>query len=246
MSSARHPTSADRVGRFERIAIVVGVCLPVPLVAATGLSIPLPAVVERLAAALVPWAEAATLSQHSLASRSGSIVFAPGELSTAELATAPSAPVAGREAPAPTPDGARAPEDRASDPADRSDATDDDPADVPVAGPTEPTPAGPSPRKDQPTAGGDGPKPESGDEPGPTPDATDPEPSGGGTEPPPPAPGPDPATKPVEDAVDDVVETVEPVVDTAADTVEDTTDTVTDVASDPVGTVGGIVPPLGG
>src|SRR6185312_1818735 len=37
-----------------------GICLPVPLLAATGLSVPLPNVVERLAAALVPWAEPVT------------------------------------------------------------------------------------------------------------------------------------------------------------------------------------------
>lgn len=45
----------------ERILIVLGVCLPVPLLAMTGLSIPLPATVERLAASLVPWASAAPL-----------------------------------------------------------------------------------------------------------------------------------------------------------------------------------------
>jgi hypothetical protein len=42
---------------WERTLIVLGICLPVPLLALTGLAIPLPATVERIAAALVPWAE---------------------------------------------------------------------------------------------------------------------------------------------------------------------------------------------
>jgi len=40
-------------GRWERIFAVLGVCLPVPLLALTGLSIPLPARVERIDAALI-------------------------------------------------------------------------------------------------------------------------------------------------------------------------------------------------
>ena len=47
--------------RLEHVALVLGVCLPVPLLAVTGLSIPLPSSVERLAAALVPWAETSSL-----------------------------------------------------------------------------------------------------------------------------------------------------------------------------------------
>ena len=39
---------------------MLGICLPVPALALTGLSIPLPTTVERLAAALVPWAEASS------------------------------------------------------------------------------------------------------------------------------------------------------------------------------------------
>ena len=61
MSAIEYPTFALRAPstgrRLETIAIAIGICLPVPLLAATGLSVPLPNVVERIAAALVPWAE---------------------------------------------------------------------------------------------------------------------------------------------------------------------------------------------
>jgi hypothetical protein len=67
--------------RWDRILVVLGVCLPIPLCAATGLSIPLPAPVERLAVALVPWADAATLDGNEALTggENGSIVHAPGE-----------------------------------------------------------------------------------------------------------------------------------------------------------------------
>jgi hypothetical protein len=58
--------------------IVLGICLPVPLFAATGLTIPLPASVERLAAALVPWVETAMVDSNR-ALLHGTIVLAPGE-----------------------------------------------------------------------------------------------------------------------------------------------------------------------
>jgi hypothetical protein len=60
MSAAPEHTPVSQ--RWQRILAVLGVCLPIPLFAATGLSIPLPAPVERIAAALVPWADAATLA----------------------------------------------------------------------------------------------------------------------------------------------------------------------------------------
>src|SRR5688500_6722060 len=63
---------------FQRILLFLGVCLPVPLLAATGLSIPLPATVERLAAGLVPFAEAATLeADDSAGAKRGVIVRTP-------------------------------------------------------------------------------------------------------------------------------------------------------------------------
>jgi hypothetical protein len=69
------------VQRWQRVLAVLGVCLPIPIFAATGLSVPLPATVERLAAALVPWAGDATLADAQAFSigENGSIVRAPGE-----------------------------------------------------------------------------------------------------------------------------------------------------------------------
>jgi hypothetical protein len=73
--------------RCENALIVLGICLPVPLLAATGLSLPLPATVERIAAGLVPWMQTATLDENEAlaAGANGSIVRAPGE-QTAEAA----------------------------------------------------------------------------------------------------------------------------------------------------------------
>jgi hypothetical protein len=71
-----------RLGRrVEHALIVLGICLPVPVLAATGLSIPLPTTVERLAAALVPWADERPLDEGdaAMAEATGSIVRAPGE-----------------------------------------------------------------------------------------------------------------------------------------------------------------------
>jgi hypothetical protein len=66
--------------RGERLLVVLGVLLPIPLFAASGLSLPLPASVERLAAALVPWADAATNGNQLLArGPGGSIVRLGGE-----------------------------------------------------------------------------------------------------------------------------------------------------------------------
>lgn len=60
--------------------MILGVLLPIPVFAATGLSIPLPAVVERIAAALVPWADEAPLEGQAFSlGENGSIVLAPGE-----------------------------------------------------------------------------------------------------------------------------------------------------------------------
>ena len=48
--------------RWTRFLALLGVCLPVPICAVSGLSLPLPATVERIAASLVPWADAVTMS----------------------------------------------------------------------------------------------------------------------------------------------------------------------------------------
>jgi uncharacterized membrane protein YgcG len=57
-ASIGHRSARARILRhWERTLVILGICLPVPALALTGLSIPLPTTVERLAAALVPWAE---------------------------------------------------------------------------------------------------------------------------------------------------------------------------------------------
>ena len=60
--------------RLETFVLAAGICLPVPLLAATGLSVPLPNVVERIAAALVPWAEPVAFGATELQGSSGAIV----------------------------------------------------------------------------------------------------------------------------------------------------------------------------
>jgi hypothetical protein len=64
------------------VLVALAVCLPVPVFAATGLSLPLPATVERLAAALVPWADAASLEADESLSvgADGAIVLARHEI----------------------------------------------------------------------------------------------------------------------------------------------------------------------
>jgi hypothetical protein len=78
---ARRPGRAQfHGGRWERIFAVLGVCLPVPLLALTGLSIPLPGGVERIGAALVAWADLSPDGADPLGlGDRGSIVFAEGE-----------------------------------------------------------------------------------------------------------------------------------------------------------------------
>jgi len=55
---------------------LLGVCLPVPICAVSGLSLPLPATVERIAASLVPWGNGVAMSANEAlrAGARGSIV----------------------------------------------------------------------------------------------------------------------------------------------------------------------------
>lgn len=61
----------------ERLLVFLGVCLPVPLFAATGLSLPLPGTVERIATRLVPFGERTALTSGGVAG--GSIVLTDAE-----------------------------------------------------------------------------------------------------------------------------------------------------------------------
>jgi hypothetical protein len=101
MTAASHTSrslvpSARATLRFRRLFAALGVCLPVPICAASGLSLPLPATVERIAAALVPFTDAVAMSANEAlrAGASGSIVTEAKErwgartpALTAELAT---------------------------------------------------------------------------------------------------------------------------------------------------------------
>ena len=68
------PTRFRFAGRLETLVLAAGICLPVPLLAATGLSVPLPNVVERIAAALVPWADPVAFDADAAQGPSGTIV----------------------------------------------------------------------------------------------------------------------------------------------------------------------------
>jgi hypothetical protein len=60
--TSRSFAPSARSVRLRHVLAALGVCLPVPICAASGLSLPLPATVERIAAALVPWVDAVAMS----------------------------------------------------------------------------------------------------------------------------------------------------------------------------------------
>lgn len=66
-----------------RFLALLGVCLPVPISAVSGLSLPLPTTVERIAASLVPWADGAAMSANEAlhTGAGGSIVAGTDERS---------------------------------------------------------------------------------------------------------------------------------------------------------------------
>jgi hypothetical protein len=110
-AASRHPSPTAFLGRrLERILLVLVVCVPVPTLALSGLAIPLPGVVERIGAALVPWADAATLDSHTLASSTtgGSIVLTPGQRATPEVRVESAEPTARRTIRATRPRASRA------------------------------------------------------------------------------------------------------------------------------------------
>jgi hypothetical protein len=72
--SLAHPRPERFGSRWERLLAVASICLPIPLLAATGLSIPLPGSVERVGAALVAWVDQA--AELSPLPETGAIVLA--------------------------------------------------------------------------------------------------------------------------------------------------------------------------
>lgn len=69
---------AYAISRRDAVLLVLAVCLPVPLLSASGLAVPLPEIVQRVAASLVPFLSREEASS-GVALNSGSILLAPGE-----------------------------------------------------------------------------------------------------------------------------------------------------------------------
>jgi hypothetical protein len=241
-----HLTSAVarvlRGRRLERVALVLGVCLPVPVCAATGLAVPLPTAVERIAAALVPFADAAVLQANQALERGpgGSITAAPGEKISVSLATASDDETAARPSAASRPrnegDRDAAPGQRNESPA--SEETDKDSGSDPVTttpGTTEPAPTDgskpdaprPAPAP-TPAPAREEPKTDTRQEPTPPPPPPPP--------PPPAPPPPPPPPRPIQDTVDQVRETTQPVL-------QPITDPVNELLPGVGGAVGGLLGP---
>jgi hypothetical protein len=195
----RKPPASHRLAwrrRCERYLAFGGVLLPIPLFAASGLSLPLPAAVERLAAALVPWAEAATNGNQLVArGPGGSIVRLGGEQEDA------TSYALGESAPTGAEDDRTAPgKDVGTGPSPADVST---PKEGPEGGATREQPATQEPVKaDSPRE-----EPGSGDEPAPPP-------------PPPPPPTPPLPTDPVREIVDGTVAPVDRTVGDVVDTVD--------------------------
>jgi hypothetical protein len=209
---------ARSAGRLETLVVAAGICLPVPLLAVTGLSVPLPNVVERIAAALVPWAEAGFEADDVATARKGTIVPSRTDL-VAAAPTGSTAPVEAAEGGAPQKTARKAsllplmPGARpASTPTRQPIATDSRPAATPSpTGSAEPERAADAPAT-RPTAAEPAPTAPGAQAPAPRP-ASDPAPAQEA-----PAPTPTPTT-------------------TTSTPLQETVDTVTGVVADPVGTV---------
>ncbi len=228
-SSRALSTRVRAAGKFETLVLAAGICLPVPLLAATGLSVPLPNVVERIAAALVPWAEPVAVDAAELEGSSGTIVLSRADL-VAAAPTSSTAPAEATEGGAPqktvrkasllplTP-GARP----APTPSRQPVATDSRPAAAPTPQPASvPTPtASAEPER-------------AADAPATRPTAAEPAPTAPGAQAPAPRPASDPA--PTQEAP--APATAAPTQTTTTSTpLQETVDTVTGVVADPVGTV---------
>ena len=201
--------------RWTRFFALLGVCLPVPICAVSGLSIPLPAIVERIAVSLVPWADGVAMSANEPlhTGTGGSIVTGADERSADEVA---------RLAGVVTTDGTRTkdggrlvfpfPGGRVTTgPGSLTPAAPDRGPAAPDQGAGGAQPAGSGDQAPSaPSAPGESPMPE----PGPSP-TTPTEPA-----PPPVQSNPDPLA-PVKPVVEDVLEPVTPIVEDTTKTVEE-------------------------
>jgi hypothetical protein len=218
-------------GRLGAVATVLAVVLPVPVLAALGLSLPLPATVERLAAKLVPFGDSTAFdAKGTRALAGGSIVLAPEERGVSQAASTASggstrSPLPLRSAGKPgKPATPIEPEARSSEPRGQTshEASQKNGAD-PTASPSAPSESAPTNRGDP--------------VPVPVPDA-------GGAQP---GSDPSPAPEPKPTPVDTVTEAANTAVAPITNTVTNATNSVTDTAHDAVdtgtGALGGIKPP---
>jgi hypothetical protein len=239
--------------RPEHVALVLGLCLPVPLLAVTGLSIPLPSSVERLAASLVPWAQSSTLDASGAARGAGGSIIpaqdeggpsgspkqavgraadgrpsartAPGSRPTAARPGAPAERTGTRPGATPDDRSPTAPADTTTPGESRQEANSGGAADSPVQAPSV----------EQPGTRQDPPPPPAPPPPPPPPALRPP--------PPPPAiapPPPPPIAGIVEDTTNTVRDTTRPIVDDVGNTVDNVTKPVIGVK--PVEAVKGAVP----
>ena len=213
--------------RVERVLVVLGICLPVPVFAATGLAIPLPASVERLAVALVPWADAASLDANQTLMRGarGLIVLERSELAATpgELVLAPEERAPDRTRAGETSAPAGKPSDRSTPSSVEGSPPGDRPA--PVTG------------ADQAAAPDSASSVDSADEPNPEPRSPTPTPAPdpGGTE-----PSRDPS--PVDEAVEKVGEAPKTIVDEVGTAVDPALAPVEEVVPDLSPVVDDVVP----
>jgi hypothetical protein len=213
-------------GRTVRFLTGLALVLPVPLCAALGLSLPLPATVERIAAKLVPFANSsvlATKDDRVLGAR-GTIVHAPGEPGAdARSAADPSGSLAALR---PRTAGGRGVRGGTGAEADgTSPKTANDPRSTTTAKTAGKNGSSPKPREDEPGSA----TPVSA-APAPTESANPPKDGGN--------PKPPPTTPPVVDTATGAANTA---VETATNTASSATSAATDAATGAAGAVGGVV-----
>jgi hypothetical protein len=235
--------SGRRTVRWQRALALLGICLPVPICAASGLTLPLPAIVERIAVSLVPWADARTMSANEAlrAGVSGTILADPGERTRSAIEpSATSTSVAPRRR---TSDGTSVVIPRPGDPYAWPESRDEPIPATPapgVPGPAAPTRTTDPAVRAEPPSGTGGVPVESPTSSNPVPAPSDPAP----TTPDPAPTTPDPVVQPI---VEDVLAPVQPVVEVlepvapVAPIVEDTVK----IVDETIEPVTGLLPGLG-
>jgi hypothetical protein len=218
--------------RWQRALALLGICLPVPICAASGLTLPLPATVERIAASLVPWLDAGTMSANEAlrAGVRGAILVDPDERSQNGVAQSRFATVATQHGS--TSDTTRVVIPRPGDPYAWPEFRDE---------PVPPVPAHPAGAPD--AEGRAEPVGNAGGAPSGSAEGSDPAPAPPATTPSEPAPTqPDPIVEPV---VEDVIAPVKPVIDEVLAPTAPVIEETTKIVDEPIAPVTGPLPGLG-